>query len=363
MSALLVLLFGVGAWYYLDSITTPRPFDISEFYSTLEVENSAFANAEKLRISGQNPEQALALYKTALNQINDTSEEAQVKLLIAITTDESGKYQEAVALYKEIVGNIAYPLRIRAFAVQQMGVLLSGAARTKVWDLVFSGEPYTTLIAGEDGPLTIRHLYEYASSIYPLAFSEIMIADWYAGKLAEQKMSISISTPPLTQQEVAAYTDVVRTKLASADQDIARMEQSPLGESNIPLALLRRAVVVSKMSLAADQAFGDPNEAFLRAEKAYTDREWSSGYVFFGHAAFEALLYGNARPEEISVILAPILNKTIRDYDEFKVYLRDLRFLRTPGLTGKLYATLLGKTNSDFKKLLISLGWTEMDFK
>lgn len=358
---LLVLLFvGIttAAWFLLRGTSSTIP-TVQQFYSTLTAENTAFAQAEAIRSRGGGAAEALPLYKEALKSARTPAEEGQIKLLIAMMTGQLSQGTASIPLFKEVAADTRYPTRVRAFATQEMALALNSTGSNKVWHAIFDEEPYKGLVDPKDNSITNRHLFEYAASIYPLAVSEIAVADWYANRLVVSAKATTTSMR-LSDATVASYKDIIRQNLALADADIERSRTSPLGESNVPLALLRRAVLVGKLQITGDSSFGNAEEAFLAAEQEYAKRGWSSGFVFFNHATFLVHYYGAARASDIRELLKPVTASQVFDSKKFARYLKNIRVAAPIPRTD---AVRLARIDSEFKSYLISLGWAEADFR
>ena len=354
-SILGLILLSVGGYWVWETYTAPNPVESNkELYSDLMSEQD-FGKAESFR-NASDPRQALLAYKDALPKTRTHEEEGQIKLLIAISTEQSGEYMAAIPLYKEVAANTVYPERIRANAVQYMGLMQSFYGDPKITEEIFKDAPYTSLKAIHD-PVSYRHLFEYASSLYPLALSELRIADWYATAVLIQGGVLPNTKKTITDEELVSYKLQATTHLANADKEIDRMRGDPLDDSNLPLALMRKAIALGKMERAkvftnvAEQAFGI-------AQKEYEDRGWTSGFLYYNFALYLNQTSGAKRTDLIVRTLSGIY---AGQRDEYAISF--LTNERTNVTGSKADIVSLAKVDPKFKDFLISLGWKTTDLK
>jgi hypothetical protein len=90
----------------------------------------------------------------------------------------------AVAIYKELIADRSISNLRRAIAtgllVDLYNASLDDAFATRV---IFSGEPFGSLLQNGDIRLAVRRAYETAEALYPLSLHEFRIANWYATQL------------------------------------------------------------------------------------------------------------------------------------------------------------------------------------
>lgn len=346
-----VLLFcaAVGLVWYWPGAREETIADVTNttLYTTLTTSNVAFTEADAARMDGDFA-QALPKYQLALQVSRDPIEKAQIRYFIAYATGRTQGYMAAIPLFKEIVADESSPPRIRAHTIQEMGSLFFSYGDPKITQEIFKDEPYASLIVTGDTSMTYRHLFEYASSFYPLALSELRIAYWYASNL-----SASATT--------ASYAALVKQKVESADRDIARMQTDPLDKDLFPLALARRALVIGMLNSKGDMTFGDARAAYRVADAAYKAGGWVNGFVPYNEAVFLARMYGAAEASEIQTILSPIYTQSSKPgYAPILTFLKNGR-ATSSGNTSDI--RLLASIDPKFKTFLLTLGWQDSDFK
>ncbi|MBI5470081.1 hypothetical protein HY968_02040 [Candidatus Kaiserbacteria bacterium] len=348
---LVMVLLGFGAWYwYVQNNAVPATH--ADFYKKLSVQNISFADAEKL--SGQlRFAEALPLYQTALQSATNDDERLQIKLLIARATVQTGAYMQAVLLLKEIVATRDNPRasRGRAAAVEEIADLYQ-QGNPDLNREIFNDEPFKSLQVANQGGVTLRRLHEYAASIYPLAISELRIAQWYALQLPQEGKKSKLSA-----ETIQEYRTKIGQLVSAADRDVSYLRQNSAMIADLRYALLVRAIVVGVLNRKGDTSLGDANEQFVSAIDAYaTAGPGQDGIARYYYALFIAQTYGASKKEDIRAVLAPLSSEEYANAPVKKFLMN----ARTPFYG--VFPTLLAGIDPDFKKFLMTLGWTESDF-
>jgi len=236
---------------------------------------------------------------------------------------------------------------------------ISGDARYT--NEIFKDQPYTALYTASDVSQSYRNLFGYATSLYPLAYSELRIAFWYANQIVPAS-SNGVAPVTLSPDQVSSYKNIIRQDIASADKDIARIQNDPNQNGIIPALIQREAVVAGKMQITGDDSFGDAETLFKEdlALYASTTPPGSDGFTRYYYAAYLAHRYGKSRAADIENILAPLYTdapyKGTPSAHEFGTERNNI-------LGDKPNLQLLASIDPKFKTYLISLGWTATDFK
>lgn len=350
----LILLVGVGVWVY-DSRQGVSNGE-STSYRNFVASNNSFARGEDLRLHGQ-PQAAVDQYQQALEQVTNASEEAKVKLRLAISLRDVKDFTDAIALFKEIAANTEYPAISRAYAVQDLAVLvMANGGRGDLLAATFQNDPYKSLYVPNDLLLTYRHMAEYASSFYPTADSELLIAIWYADDIINAKKEKTHD-----QARISADLRIIAQKIASADRDLKRIQNEHENYfATIPYPLLQKAKIYGKLDLVAENHAEDPRVAFEKAIDSYAQYNGpaADGFARYYYASYLMNAYGVSARSQIVSVLKPLYadprysNKTIQSY------LKNVSVEQT-----RKQLAVMANLDTDFKKHLISLGWTESDFK
>lgn len=374
VTLLVIVAAAAGVWWYLSwgnsnqqkageeipSLQVRYKTNVEAVGSLME-ENSAFVRGSTFQGKSQYAE-AAQQYEIALNQTNDVSERGIIKFRLAIAYQSVGDYADAISIWKGIAADTSSYSRItRAEALQSLALMNSRFGDPKNTELIFSDPPYSALLAKGNEALSYRHLFEYTTTVYPVALSEFYIADWYAGSITKIVSSGDSSTT--TASTISSYNENIKERLAAGEKDLSRMRQDPSEQYNLVYSLERKAVVLGKMELIGDTSFGESAEAAFKATLAeYSTLNISAdGTARLQYVYFLARKYGKTRAMDIKNILAPIYQDTTTYRGaSIKPFLTNAR---THSDRTEKNLVLLASLDSNFKALLVSFGWTEADFK
>jgi len=316
--------------------------------------NLFYQQANSLRNTGD-AKQVIELYQKALDLAADPAERGQIQFMIAAVGSRVDT-TASIRQLKELATDTTQSNLQRAYAVQQLGQNYYRNTNKDTIGLIFSGEPYAGFYKEKDVRLAMRRLFEYASSFHPLAISELRAARWYADAVYDLKRKTV-----LTEEErirVDSYLSIIREKFALADADIERTRTVTNGQKLIPEALARKAGVLGRLALASEESFADPEKAFAEAINANMPLR-DDGPVRVNYAIYLANRYGESRRDDSIAILKPLISN-IESYPEgTKIF---LSAERNNILGSKADLVSLAMSVPDFKKMLLSLGWSETDF-
>lgn len=354
----------VGWWYMYVTKYQARYTDTKTVYSVLIIENQAFAEGNSLLRAGK-PDLAIPKFEEALRYSQDPTQEGQIKIKLALAIEMTGDYgnpQKSVPLLKEIAANPAYTNITRAYAVQEMAQIFYTYVDKRISAEIFKDEPYKSLWVQGAINLSYRHLYERASSFYPLALSELRIADWYATQVVDlHEKAIGGVEDTTVNARIAQYKDVVRQKIASAERDLERIKGNSNESPQAKVALFREGIIIAKMQLTGDESFGDMEMTFKRALDVYaalgTPQE--DGYVRYYYAQYLARLYGPSREDDVRGILSKFYTTDLYQGALATIFFKNER----NNIVGaKKQLVLLASLDPKFKDYLLSLGWKAADF-
>ncbi|OGG80306.1 hypothetical protein A3A39_03490 [Candidatus Kaiserbacteria bacterium RIFCSPLOWO2_01_FULL_54_13] len=359
-----VLTIALLVWQYLYPVPAPVPRSTAGSpFAALMRDNALFAEAEALLRAGK-PELALPKFRAAFPYARNAQEEGQIafKIAASVMVSNGGSYRAAVPLFKRIATNESYSPITRASAVQKLAAMFFLTSNAMITRDVFKDEPYSSLRDKSNRFVSYRNLLEYASSIHPLASSELGSAEWYARAILRSAHASSTSKWKLTDEDVEIYKGIVRQKIANADEDIARMQNDPNESATLPSVLLRRATVIGLLERGGEMSFGTTDEAFKIALSSFLpspDGSPQDGIARFYYAYFLAAIYGPTRYEDAIKILAPLYESdAYMSTDVVPLFRRE----RTLATSNHLYLVTLSRIDPKFKEFLASLGWTEDDF-
>lgn len=327
-------------------------------YATLMKSNDAFIKAESFMKLGDYTS-ALAAYKAALPSASDVAQQAQIEFDIANATARSGDVIGAIQIFKQVAANTSYTPIMRAYAVEYMGRQYYAALNPAVTNEIFKDDPYKSFFVSNDPALSYRHLFEYGSSFYPLAESELYIADWYASHITAL-YETSSSSP-----EIATDMAIINKDFKNADADIERTKNDPNASQLIPEALMRKAITLSKLAYIGMASSTTVESAFKTALIAYGGLGSTSGFdgpVRYYYALFLAHKYGTSRLADIEALLKPLYTDPGHNQFMMTTFLRNIRTLNVQNPDRFRDVQYLARFDPGFKSFLVSLGWKQADF-
>lgn len=321
----------------------------SSAHDRLKSTNAAYAQANQLRRAGEYADAAKA-YRSALASASDVTESTEIKFWLGHSDAAAGNYVEAVATYKELAAASTTLSRVtRAYAVQNLGHMYYRYGDPVITREVFKDRPYKNFFNVNRIPRSYRNLFDYAARLHPLAYSVLSSADWYANQLLA-----GTTTRP-------EYKDIIRQKLQLAEQDLASIRDDAARRNTFLNAFEKRAEILSKMKRIGDTSFADPDAAFKELLNYYeTYQLRGDGTARLQYAYHLANVYGKERIAEIENILAPI-NADPSAHGVVTAHI--LKSGRSYRGSVKANLVLLASIDPAFKKTLLSLDWTEADFK
>ena len=364
VSIIIVVAFvaAAGAWYFGFFPALPERGVVEDVASgtyntttntpfvTLTKQNPTFVEANALFDTGRYAE-AIAKYQESLANAVDPVQEGQIKWRIALSQDFARMYPEAIASYKEVASNQLYSRFVRAYSVQNMAAMLLKPETLRFKSEIFTGVPYGS-IGNLEGQTATNSLFEYAASIYPLAFSELYTANFYASRL--------VSDATVAANEKSAILAVIQDKLANADADIERLRVTPNERPQMSEALKRRATLLGKLVQLGVESAETADTAFKEALALNAvSSPAQEGYVRFYYAQFLESL-GESRVEDLRSVLAPFYeDDAYADSSVMAFFAAE----KNNQLNSKVSLQRIAAADPKFKQMLTSLGWTDADLR
>jgi tetratricopeptide (TPR) repeat protein len=316
-------------------------------FSVLMKDNRAFVTGQSLSDTGQFP-QARDAFIEALSSAKDLAQESQIEYKIALTYQAEGDFPSAIRKFKEIAANEKYPAIGRAYAVQSMAMLFNYSGDREVLRETFSTSPFSEMFSQDNIPLSYSRLYEFASSLYPLAIADLHIANEYASQLLKERVAS-------TSDERRA---VVREKLQSADREIVKMQNDPNINMFVPEALKRKAIVMGKWALLGETTQEAAQESYRAAiNTSISIGPGKDGLVRYFYALYMNA-YGAGRRNTVRQILSPLYSDPVYKNAEVSIFLKNER---VDALGHKGNIRRLAGADPLFKSYLMELGWAEQD--
>ncbi len=344
-------------YYYAPFTSGPEDTPRLSVSEKLRKENAYFMRGSELLLSGDETEKEKAgeLFEQSLRYVKTPFEEALVKYYLAFTKLESDPAR-AIGIFKEIAANPTYPSGIKAYSVQQMGLLFYFLNSSEVTRLIATDEPYQSFFKEGDILLGYRRLFEYASSFKPLAISESYSSMWYVDKML--KYSKLKTLTPAQEADFELMKTTVKTRIENANEDIAATRNTDAAVF-IPLALAKNATHIGFLYRVGDKSYGDPEKYFKEAILEGSISKGGDGLARYAYAYFLAEVYGKERVADITSQLA-VLYQNEDTYPGFS-YLFNNERQNIVGI--KTEMILMASLSPDFKTYLKSKGWTDEDFK
>lgn len=356
-----IILLGVLCsifFLYYQYKNVPIQYSSDQTISTvLDKKNTDYAKAREYQ---KNEQYNLAqeYYEKSLAQAKDRHQLSQIKLDIAVMNEIRGQYRDAIKQLKELAADTNNSSLLRAYAVQEIGMMYYRYFSSEIQSETFTDTPYNSFINDGNVNMAYTRLFEYAANIYPLGNSEARIASGYAEALIEELRGAT------TSPQGKIYIARIVQSLQAADADISRIETVGEGAVMIPDLLARQGSAISRLEYLGVMKSGTAETYYQRALAYSLKTDHLPGsFTSFTYAQFLISRFGEARAQDVKNVLAPFrvgnekeIYNTIADY--FRMVRTDSRFART-----KKQIISMGNIAPDFQVYLYSLGWQTSDFK
>jgi tetratricopeptide (TPR) repeat protein len=326
----------------------------------LKQENQDFAAAQSAQQEG-NYSLALQSYQKALSSAKDSVQKAQIEYLIAGTNELLGNFVQAIDQFKKIAADPSNSPQQRAYAVQELGFMYY-TYRDQQPLLVketFKDAPYDSFLKNNDIDLAYRHLFEYAASLYPLAYSEARIAYWYSNDVLTRLHGVT------TSDEAIAEISVAKQSIEKADANLQALQADPTTDkARWPSILAREGRAVAHLATLGAANMQQAESYLSKAvQTAPTVGIPAGNYFAYDYAAVLANKYGSKRSADITKLLSPF--KEGNDANLVVGISKLFAAARTDPTLSVVKNSLvrLGQIDPDFKTYLISLGWHAADFQ
>ncbi len=330
----------------------------SNAFATLMSSNAQFAQGEAQLDKGD-VAAAVTSFKNALPSASNAREEAQIKNKLATAEWMSGDYSSAILLSKEVAANYSYSSMARAYAVQTMGQLYyvsSAATRTRITEEIFKDDPYKSFASTTDPGVSYRNLFDYAASLYPLAYAELSSANWYAGTVADIKKKETIKA--VDAEKIRTYLSIIEGKVSLADADMRRIRSSRVEQVFLPASYVRKAVVLALLTIAGESYPGMPTpESVLEEALRYAqgiNAANSEADITYNYAYLVALVYGKAQANKVGSLISNLYG------DGRLAGTRVTQAFNYPNNNSaniNANIQLIASVDPKFKDFLISKGW------
>jgi tetratricopeptide (TPR) repeat protein len=348
-------------WWYFIGSQAPHKHRFDAAIQELSSTNEAYQQVGSKGVLSLNhatdTSSYIELYRQALTQATDPSQEGHLKYLIATAYVQNGEYIKAIPLFKEVAATKEYTKYDRALAVQAMGNTRFSFNDPSVDQVIFSDSPYSGMVVTNDYISTYIKLFQYSSSIAPVANSESRIAVLYAQEIDRSYASShSTSTP-----EIAYMKDQLGRHVKNANTNIPILRQRRGSGGIISTSLLRIAVAYGHLAELGMYSPTDAEAAFnvVKAESIKTNFQIDV-FWYCRYAMYLNEMYGPSRANDVRDLLSNIYNGGYSNTDQIMQF---LAHEKNNNLGLKPSISKLASADPKFKQLLTSLGWTEADLK
>lgn len=349
-----LIILGGGAWWYLQSKSSSSLTTAQDVFKNTYEQNTDFASGTQLMNANKYAE-SIPYFERALVSAQNDDEKTLAGFYLAAAYRGTGKYAAAINTLQNVANTWNQARGVQALAVEEMATIFANHIGTSTKNALFDETLYKSFIASSTNA-TIRRVYLYAASLYPLPLSNYAIARTYANSIIGLKDSTAADKEATAAELMQRLKSAVAAGDAGTTAEIQRFTY-PAYQSQ---ALLERAVVLDKLQELGDTSLGDAGEAYQKAIDSYVSTGASDATARLKYASYLARVYGAQRSADIATLLAPLYQGARGDQGFDYVFSR-----YGESEDGRRRANLveLGKIDPGFKTYLISLGWSEADFK
>lgn len=296
-------------------------------------------------------------YEAALQTTTDPVQQAQIEYDIASATEESGDYADAIQMYKQIAADTSNYNFVRAYAVQQIGLIYYtylGGNESPIVAATFNSAPYSSFYATSSISLSYKNLFQYAASIYPLGQSESRIAYWYAVNIAD---TLHSTTTPEAVSELSSMNQAIQL----ANQDSARAVLDPGSQRMVPSVYMLEGLSYEFLAPLGVASSTEIEAQFSQAVRL-ADSFGYAGYERYYYASYLARAYGSSRESDIQSLLAPFTSSNAAEIDPPVSAFFAATESDSSQNVNKQSMIRLANLDPSFKTYLLSLGWENSDF-
>jgi len=364
----------VAVWYFGNLALSGNltPSEASEvaakksesFYNSLLQKSPDFAQGQSARREGDYVS-AQQYFEKAFSEAKDDAKKGLIAYWLADAYAANARYKESVALLQGIAHDTRYASIIRAYAVQKMALMYRQYWDPVITDEVFKHPVFAPMLVQDDPTLSYRRLFEYATTLYPLALSEFYVADWYADDALYAKFQVRNGSIEKSVANVRVGEDkaVIWERILAGNQHIRLVQDGVVSDESIYAALERRAAVIGKMQRLGDNSFGDAEAEFKNLLAKYeSDGIMTDGTVRLQYAIFLARMYKDVRVADIQAILSPIYDSPTYRSPSLGTAMKALKDVPSGESATKAAVAYIAGLDPEFKKFLSSLGWDDTDF-
>jgi tetratricopeptide (TPR) repeat protein len=353
------LFFVYRFFLYPTKITVATPQNISSsLHYELVSEIPEYGKAAE-RMGVRDYIEAEKLYRSALEKARDPKEYGQILYKVGTALYAQGKYLDAVDVFKEVATLPEYEKIGRAYAVMQLGQIYSQTNDDLIWSQIVSTEPFASLNVGSRQASLVA-LYKYSATLYPLAISELRVAHGLAQEV--NRLSHRSTRTEADEKKLNEYLQEITLRTSRADADIERTQDDKNANGLIPSALLRKAMIFSELAFAGYIEHSVAIDAFEKAQNAWIASGGNDSFLRLRYAEYLLTLDSELYKTNIQQLLQPIV--VLKDghtgNPPILVSLKNLRGKPQEELSKTVRTLAL--EYSDFRELLLTVGWKESDF-
>ena len=301
---------------------------------------------------------------------------------------QAGSQEDRIALVRAILDDFetAEEPHLKAYAVNRLALALEAIPEQYLFDEVFTNEPFRAYAVPGDRALTLRKLAEFSRTLYPTPDVLVNIARWHAGKILNSYTSPALSSDARQANREHAQTilQLVGEAETVFQQERPNIAYSPFAITVEPRFYYWKGFLLGAVSLTDASYTARSRAAFAEVFRMYDERRNPQGdrYALVSRPALDAHIsytrfiltepdvYGTE--EEARTHLRGAA-EILRAYpDTHSIYLEHLQALGADTEEGRQSNSArlrewrryvrFGVLSSEFRNLLLSLGWQESDF-
>lgn len=295
---------------------------------------------------------ARPFFEKALTTAKTVEEEAHIKYKIALTYTYEDP-AKSIRLMKELAAQQAYPGIQKAYALQHAYRIYANLViDPELLPVLFEGEPYQGFYVATNTALSLKNYHEYTTLFARVPISDTSIALWYAQEIKEN--------PDLTPEVRSVYLSRVKERIKYADEYVAANADHRNNHALLPRTLINKATAYGLLAEAGVEEYASLyGDAFIEAIKM-SDRENQDRSAPRHRYAYYALALNDTREWERA---RPYFDEIINNIDAHSGMRNAYVLYKDNAFNKKAEAVFMAEQYPPFKALLLTLGWTEDDFK
>jgi len=336
--------FNIGYFSHEEKAPPYGGEDISLLLEGESVASKLYNEARVLRRDIHDYKSAIQKYEQVLQMTENHTQRGQILYEIGLAYEVSEREQTAISYFKQVATNSDISNLLRASAIEHLGQIYFARYDQDVFSEIFKGDLFSEFLVFGDPTASIRNMFEYGTSLYPSAYMELRLANWYAQDLLRADLSAFNNLSP------ADVRELIRQKVENADSDITSFKEAYNTGGRVSIYYLRKAELAGKLERLGINFLGDPEELFKKAfeESKVVGTNVTGAFALYNFAVYLAYNDPDSRAGEIKTLLSILLSGTYQD-TVFSEFLKNAKQFPEE----RENVILLARIDSLFKETLI----------